>query len=256
MQHLHRFVTGMVLTARKIAVTVNSHQHQGIAIPWWDKTCTDFEKNRSVHRFCSGLTWWAVKKDVVTKIALKCEKNGDIERFLRFFRLWSFSKFCRCISGFFSLWLDLNPRNELIQSTSYSSQFRVWIRTRETHIAAEKSIIRNKCFPLLFGFEPPKNKYCALWHCTNRIGKVEHQCRHRQSKRACYEISSSNRRINIPCKKTWFFSYRWGAKKTRRYYTSERQFICPSGLGLMSSTQETAMTGVGDNRTYGSWKRV
>ena len=31
-------------------------------------------------------------------------------------------------------------------------------------------------------------------------------------------------------------------------HTSERQ-KCPSGLGLMSSTQETAMTGVGDNDT-------
>ena len=78
---------------------------------------------------------------------------------------------------------------------SWMQRCFVWIRTHDTHIAAEKSIIRNKCFPRLFGSEPPKNKYCALWHCTNRIGKVEHQCRHRQSKRACYEISSSNRRI-------------------------------------------------------------
>ena len=65
-----------------------------------------------------------------------------------------------------------------------------------------------------------------------------------------------------------FFSYRWGAKeiladlwqlntdiadtlptpRESASHTSERQ-ICPSGLGLMSSNQEKAMTGVGDNDT-------
>ena len=46
---------------------------------------------------------------------------------------------------------------------SWMQRCFVWIRTHETHIAAEKSIIRNKCFPLLFGSEPPKTKYCALY---------------------------------------------------------------------------------------------
>ena len=46
----------MVLTARKIAVTVNSRQYQGISVPSNNKSRTVFVAQYGSDVFCSGIT--------------------------------------------------------------------------------------------------------------------------------------------------------------------------------------------------------
>ena len=53
----------MALTARKIAVTVNSRQHQGISVPKDKKIRTVFVAQYGSDVFCSGNTCCVVKID-------------------------------------------------------------------------------------------------------------------------------------------------------------------------------------------------
>ena len=57
----------MALTARKIAVTVNSRQHQGISVPKDKKIRTVFVAQYGSDVFCSGNTCLTVDLDPTEK---------------------------------------------------------------------------------------------------------------------------------------------------------------------------------------------
>ena len=57
----------MALADRKIAVTVNSRQHQGISVPKDKKIRTVFVAQYGSDVFCSGITSLSVKKDPTEK---------------------------------------------------------------------------------------------------------------------------------------------------------------------------------------------
>ena len=105
----HKYIdsfTSMVLTARKIAVTVNSRQYQGISVLSHKKSRTIFVVQYGSDVFCSGITCCVVKIDPHEKT----RENGRFREISPVFSTLHFFEKIPIHFAIFSDRKDPNPR--------------------------------------------------------------------------------------------------------------------------------------------------